>query len=72
MRHPSSGGDLAGIAATLDDIGRVRLLQGQPEASLECHRASYQVRDQLGDARSFSLDSPKSRTPRIEALRAAK
>jgi hypothetical protein len=28
------------------------------------------VRDQLGDARSFSLDSPKSRTKRIEALRA--
>ncbi len=28
------------------------------------------VRDQLGDARSFSLDSPKSRVPRIEALRA--
>ncbi len=28
------------------------------------------VRDQLGDARSFSLDSPKSRIPRIEALRA--
>lgn len=27
------------------------------------------VRDQLGDARSFSLDSPTSRTPRIEALR---
>ena len=27
------------------------------------------VRDQLGDARSFSLDSPKSRAPRIEALR---
>ncbi|HZI94390.1 MAG TPA: crosslink repair DNA glycosylase YcaQ family protein, partial [Patescibacteria group bacterium] len=27
------------------------------------------VRDQLGDARSFSLDSPKSRTPRIQALR---
>jgi hypothetical protein len=27
------------------------------------------VRDQLGDARSFSLDSPKSRKPRIEALR---
>jgi hypothetical protein len=27
------------------------------------------VRDHLGDARSFSLDSPKSRTPRIEALR---
>jgi hypothetical protein len=27
------------------------------------------VRDDLGDARSFSLDSPKSRVPRIEALR---
>ncbi len=29
------------------------------------------VRDQLGDARSFSLDSPKSRAPRIAALRAS-
>jgi hypothetical protein len=29
------------------------------------------VRDELGDARSFSLDSPKSREPRIAALRAA-
>jgi hypothetical protein len=29
------------------------------------------VRDQLGDARSFSLDSPKSREPKIKALRAA-
>ena len=28
------------------------------------------VRDDLGDARSFSLDSPESRRPRIEALRA--
>jgi len=28
------------------------------------------VRDQLGDARSFSLDSAKSRAPRIAALRA--
>ena len=27
------------------------------------------VRNQLGDARSFSLDSPKSRAPRIAALR---
>jgi len=27
------------------------------------------IRDQLGDARSFSLDSPKSRIPRIEAIR---
>jgi hypothetical protein len=28
------------------------------------------VRDDLGDVRSFSLDSPKSRAPRIAALRA--
>ena len=27
------------------------------------------VRDQLGDARSFSLDSPESRAPRIQSLR---
>ena len=30
------------------------------------------VRDQLGDARSFSLDSPKSRVARVEALRKAR
>jgi hypothetical protein len=29
------------------------------------------VRNELGDVRSFSLDSPKSRTPRVEALRKA-
>ncbi len=29
------------------------------------------IREDLGDARSFSLDSPKSRVPRIQALRAA-
>ena len=28
------------------------------------------VRDELGDARAFSLDSPKSRAPKIAALRA--
>jgi hypothetical protein len=27
------------------------------------------IRDQLGDARSFSLDSPESRKPRLDALR---
>jgi hypothetical protein len=32
-------------------------------------RTEQYVREQLVDARSFSLDSPKSRTPRIEALR---
>jgi hypothetical protein len=34
------------------------------------HTGAY-VRDQLGDARSFSLDSPKSRAPRLAALRSA-
>ncbi len=34
-------------------------------------RTEQYVRDQLGDARSFSLDSPKSRAPRVEALRKA-
>ncbi len=36
----------------------------------ELHRTETFVRDDLGDARSFSLDSPKSRAPRIAALRA--
>ena len=31
-------------------------------------RTEEYVRTQLGDARSFSLDSPKSRIPRIEAI----
>jgi hypothetical protein len=34
-------------------------------------RTEEYIRLQLGDARSFSLDSPKSRAPRIEALRKA-
>jgi hypothetical protein len=34
-------------------------------------QAETYIREELGDARSFSLDSPKSRIPRIEALRKA-
>ena len=34
-------------------------------------RTEAYVRDQLGDARSFSLDSPKSRAPRVQYLRKA-
>jgi hypothetical protein len=33
-------------------------------------RTEAYVRDELGDARSFSLDSPKSRAPRVAGLRA--
>ncbi|MCM2419917.1 DNA glycosylase AlkZ-like family protein [Streptomyces sp. RKAG293] len=45
-----------------------------PDAELRAAVASAEafVRDQLGDARSFSLDSPKSRAPRIAALRAGR
>jgi hypothetical protein len=44
-----------------------------PDAALRDHvrATSDSIRDQLGDARSFSLDSPKSRIPRLAALRAA-
>jgi hypothetical protein len=45
----------------------------RPDAALrECVRRTQElIRDELGDMRSFSLDSPKSRIPRIQALRAA-
>jgi len=45
----------------------------KPDAALREQIARTQafVRDDLGDARSFSLDSPKSRAPRIAALRSA-
>lgn len=43
-----------------------------PTAALraEVERTAAMIRDQLGDARAFSLDSPDSRRPRIAALRA--
>ncbi len=43
---------------------------GADDAALrsEVERTEAYLRDQLGDARSFSLDSPKSRAPRIAAL----
>jgi len=50
-----AAGDLAGIASTLDDMGRVHLLNGAPEMSLEFHRAAFQVRDQIGDDRGKGL-----------------
>ena len=50
-----------------------KLFSGKAEAALLAKIAQTEtfVRDQLGDARSFSLDSPKSRVPRINSLRAA-
>lgn len=34
-------------------------------------RTTAYIRDEVGDARSFSLDSPKSRAPKLAALRAS-
>ncbi|MEK7403715.1 MAG: crosslink repair DNA glycosylase YcaQ family protein [Acidobacteriota bacterium] len=46
---------------------------GTPDKALKeaVARTESYVRSDLGDARSFSLDSPKSRAPRIAALRKA-
>lgn len=38
----------------------------------EVERTAEFIREELGDARSFSLDSPKSRAPRVAALDAAR
>jgi hypothetical protein len=45
---------------------------GKPDKALReaIARTETYVRADLGDVRSFSLDSPKSRAPRIAALRA--
>ena len=47
------------------------LFNGTRDAALDSviNATEAFVRDELGDARSFSLDSPRSRLPRIEALR---
>src|SRR5581483_947178 len=44
---------------------------GRQDKALEVAVKSTEawIREQLGDVRSFSLDSPKSRAPRIEAIR---
>ena len=44
-----------------------------PDGALKkaVQRTQEFVRAELGDTRSFSLDSPKSRAPRIQALRGA-
>jgi tetratricopeptide (TPR) repeat protein len=48
-------GDWPGVAAALDDVGRIHFLMGAPERSLECHRAALSVREQLGDDRGRAL-----------------
>ena len=41
------GGDRPGVAASLDDIGRVYYLVGKPEEALRCHRAALAIRVEL-------------------------
>jgi tetratricopeptide (TPR) repeat protein len=48
-------GDRPGIAATLDDIGRVHLLKGNFEEAAAFHRAALGIREELGDTRGKAL-----------------
>ncbi|MBV9880720.1 MAG: winged helix DNA-binding domain-containing protein [Gemmatirosa sp.] len=67
-------GRLVGLWEFDPDAGAIvwATFDGRRDAALDAAVSETEsfVRDQLGDARSFSLDSPKSRRPRIEALRA--
>ncbi|MDF1502827.1 crosslink repair DNA glycosylase YcaQ family protein [Roseisolibacter sp. H3M3-2] len=67
-------GRLAGLWEFDADAGTIAwaTLDGRRDAGLEAAvaRTERWVRDELGDARSFSLDSPKSRAPRLRAIRA--
>jgi hypothetical protein len=66
-------GRLVGVWEYDADAGSIAwaTFGGRADAALEAAVAETEafVRDQLGDARSFSLDSPASRRPRIEAIR---
>jgi hypothetical protein len=53
-------------------IAWTAFIKTNAELRAEVLRTEAFVRDQLGDARSFSLDSPEKRKPRIEALRQAR
>jgi hypothetical protein len=67
-------GRIVGLWEYDGDAGRVVWLPFEPPTKAlrdAVARTESYVRDQLGDARSFSLDSVKSRAPRIAALRAA-
>jgi tetratricopeptide (TPR) repeat protein len=49
------GGDRPGVAASLDDIGRVYYLVGKPEEALRCHKAALAIRVELKDERGKAL-----------------
>jgi len=67
------GGRLVGLWEYDFDAGRIvwASFVGKTKAlEAAVARTEAYVRDELGDARSFSLDSPKSRAPKLDALRA--
>ncbi|HEX7499815.1 MAG TPA: tetratricopeptide repeat protein [Polyangia bacterium] len=49
------GGDRPGVAASLDDIGRVYYLVGKPDEALRCHKAALAIRVELKDERGKAL-----------------
>jgi hypothetical protein len=66
-------GRLIGLWEFDADEGRIAWTTWVPadDALRACiEKAERYIREELGDARSFSLDSPASRRPRIKALRA--
>ena len=52
-----------------ESIAWMAFIKKNKDLETAVRRTEDFVRRQLGDARSFSLDSPKGRAPRIEALR---
>jgi winged helix DNA-binding protein len=68
-------GRIAGLWEYDPEAGGIAWLAfGRPDAALKeavAHTETF-VRDQLGDVRMSSLDSPRSRAPRIDDLRSAR
>jgi tetratricopeptide (TPR) repeat protein len=48
-------GDRPGVAASLDDIGRVYFLVGKPEEALRCHTAALSIRHDIEDEKGKAL-----------------
>jgi hypothetical protein len=68
-------GRVAGLWQYDADAGRIVswVFDGKRDKALgeAIEKTEAFIRNELGDARSFSLDSPKSRAPRLAALRSA-
>lgn len=67
-------GQLIGLWEFDPDAGKIVWLtfdKPAKEVAATVKETEAFIRDQVGDARSFSLDSPKSRAPRLAAIRAA-